>query len=87
MRLSVTRLYGSTTIGATGCIPEPAEYVIKQMAFDIIADGVTEVKEVDEVIRQLQQLRCEIAGGCTKAVIQPVAFSDQTEEGNHTLGK
>lgn len=81
MRLSVTRLYGGVIVG------NPAEYVIKQMTFNISAEGVSEVEEVDEMIRQLQQLKCEIADGCTKATTQPVIFSDQTEEDNHNLDK
>lgn len=77
MKLSVTRLYGGVIVG------EPAEYVIKRMTFDISADGVSEVEEIEEMIRQLKLLKSEIAGGCPKSTIHQATFSDQTEGDSH----
>lgn len=79
MRLTVARLYGGSNFASSLKIDEPAECVVEQMFFDISADGITKVKEVDEVIRQLQLLKSEIAGGCTKPVIRPIEVLGRTE--------
>lgn len=81
MELAVNRIYGGVVFKGT------QEYVIKQMTFDVSATGITDIQEVDEIIRQLQQLRSEIADGCTKAVIQPITSLDQIEADNRNLDK
>lgn len=76
MRMTVTRLYESIT---GECNLKDETFKIAQMTFDISADGVTDTKEVDEMIRQLQLLKSEIAGGCTKIICQPARVLNQTE--------
>lgn len=81
MKLAVNRIYGGVIFKGT------QEYVIKQMTFDVSATGITDIQEVDEIIRQLQQLKSEIADGCTKAVIEPITSLDQIEADNRNLDK
>lgn len=81
MELAVNRIYGGVIFKDT------QEYVIKQMTFDVSATGITDIQEVDEIIRQLQQLKSEIADGCTKAVIEPITSLDQIEADNRNLDK
>lgn len=87
MKLTVTRLYGGCTFNRSGRLEDPAEYMIRQMSFDLSADEVMNEEDIDEVIRQLQELKVEIAGGCTKIAIQPIAFLNQTEGDSRISGR
>ena len=55
--------------------------------FHIEARDITKEEEMDLLIRQLQQLRHEIADGCTKPTICPTEHLCQTESHGHIEGK
>lgn len=74
MNLSVTTSYAGTNLSSK--MDDKPEFVVKSMIFEISGTCITDVEEVDEMIRQLQLIRQEIAGGCTKAVIQPITSSN-----------
>lgn len=75
MDLSVNRSYRSFSFEKTDGFE--SDCVMKNMTFHIEASGITKEEEIDIVIRQLQQLRQEIADGCTKPIICPIERSGQ----------
>lgn len=87
MNLSLKRDCLEAVCNTDGNLSNPPKYVIKRTLFRISAHEITTTEDIDTIIRQLQQIRSEIADGCTKSIIQPIASLNQIEKGSHTLDR